>query len=480
MESVFYKRFERHDHAEGLKGHATHYCPGCGHGLVHKYLAEAIEELGIQDRTIAISPVGCAVFLYYYLDVGNTQAAHGRAPAVAIGHKLANPESIVISYQGDGDLASIGLAEIIELAQMGLPISVIFVNNAIYGMTGGQMAPTTLMGMKTTTSPQGRTRMMGEPLRMAELIAQLDGPIYVERVALFNNKQRFRARKAIAKAIRLQVEKKGLGFVEVLSECPTHLRLSPEDAEKWVEEYMTPVFPLGVKKDLEVEPWFRPEAPLFDVDRLVEAFGASGDKVERFSDGFPVHIDPVDISLKFAGAGGDGAQTIAKLTCETAINEGFDSTYIPSYGPESRGGTSYADVHVAAEEVLSPAVPEPHALVAFNAPSLGKFGPTVRKNGVVIYDETVIPEVPKLDPSIRMIGIPFTRIAHDLGKVRVKNVVALGALQAATRFLPEMSLRTAMGKILKADCTLLELNEAAFEAGRAAVDGSCPPPRGGG
>jgi len=152
----FYDRFDRHAHGEGLKGHATHYCAGCGHGLAHKYMAEAIEELGIQDRTVAISPVGCSVFLYYYLDVGNSQAAHGRAPVVALGHKLANPESVVISYQGDGDLASIGLAETFHTAQIGLPISVIFVNNAIYGMTGGQMAPTTLMGQKTTTTPTGR------------------------------------------------------------------------------------------------------------------------------------------------------------------------------------------------------------------------------------------------------------------------------------------------------------------------------------
>ena len=194
--SVFYEKFERHAGGEGLKGHATHYCPGCGHGLVHKYLAEAIEELGIQDRTVAISPVGCSVFLYYYFDVGNSQAAHGRAPAVALGHKYANPESVVISYQGDGDLASIGLAEIVSTAQLGTPITVIFVNNAIYGMTGGQMAPTTLMGQKSATSPEGRTALMGQPMKMAELIAGLDGPVYVERVALFDAKQRMKAKKA--------------------------------------------------------------------------------------------------------------------------------------------------------------------------------------------------------------------------------------------------------------------------------------------
>src|SRR5512146_1142831 len=202
MSSIFYDKFERHAHGEGLKGRSTHYCPGCGHGLAHKYMAETIEELGIQDRTVAVSPVGCSVFLYYYFDVGNTQAAHGRAPAVAIGHKTANPESIVISYQGDGDLASIGLAEIVSTAQLGIPISVIFVNNAIYGMTGGQMAPTTLLGQRSATSPDGRTAAMGQPMRMAELIAGLDGPVYVERVALYDAKQRVRAEKAILKALK--------------------------------------------------------------------------------------------------------------------------------------------------------------------------------------------------------------------------------------------------------------------------------------
>ena len=225
--TVFYDLFERHAHGEGLKGHSTHYCPGCGHGLIQKYLAEAIDELGIQDRTIAVSPVGCAVFMYYYLDVGNTQAAHGRAPAVAVAHKLANPEAIVISYQGDGDLASIGLAEILSAAELSLPISVIFVNNAIYGMTGGQMAPTSLPGQVTATSPGGRGIFEGKPLRMSEMIAGLDGPIYVERVALYDPKQRTRARKAIKKALELQIENRGFSFVEVLAECPTHLQKTP-------------------------------------------------------------------------------------------------------------------------------------------------------------------------------------------------------------------------------------------------------------
>jgi 2-oxoisovalerate ferredoxin oxidoreductase beta subunit len=469
--TVFYDRFERHANGEGLKGQSTHYCPGCGHGLAHKFLAEAIDELEVQDRTVLVSPVGCSVFLYYYFDVGNTQAAHGRAPAVAVAHKLANPDSIVVSYQGDGDLASIGLAEIVSTAQMGLPISVIFVNNAIYGMTGGQMAPTTLMGQKTATSPSGRVPWMGQPLKMAELIAQLDGPVYVERVALYDAKQRTRAKKAIKKALQLQVEHKGFAFIEVLAECPTHLGSTPEEAERWVKEQMVPVFPLGVKKDLAAEPLPRFERPTFDPERLMAAIGGSAESVPRFSPAFP-KIARKDIALKLAGAGGDGAQTAAMLITRAAINEGFDATHIPSYGPESRGGTSYADVHVAEEEVLSPASPSPHVLVAFNAPSLAKFGPAVPRGGTVIYDSSVIKEAPALREGVRVVGAPFTEIAAGLGKVMVKNVVALGALQAATGLFPEETFLTAIRQALKDKCAMIPLNEEAFRWGVRAVRGN--------
>ena len=471
MSTVFYERFERHAQGAGLKGHSTHYCAGCGHGLAHKYLAEAIDELGIQDRTVAVSPVGCSVFLYYYFDVGNTQAAHGRAPAVAVGHKTANPESIVISYQGDGDLASIGLAEIISTAQMGIPITVIFVNNAIYGMTGGQLAPTSLIGQTTATTPAGRPLTMGQPLKVAELIALLDGPIYVERVALYDNKQRVRAKKAIKKAVQLQVENRGFAFVEVLAECPTHLGVTPIAAEAWVREQMTPVFPLGVKKDVTVAPREAPPRPSFDADELLHVIEATAEKAPRFASGFPAHLDPDDVAFKLAGSGGDGAQTAALLIARAAINEGYDATHIPSYGPESRGGTSYADVHIAREEVLSPASPHPNVLVAFNAPSLAKFGPQVAPGGIVLYDSSVIAEPPRLADGIRVIGVPFTQIATDLGRVVVKNVVALGALTAATAVFPEQSLLTAIRQALQSKCALIPLNEEAFAWGVRSVQG---------
>jgi len=462
--SVFYDTFVRHDHGAGLKAGSTHYCAGCGHGLVHKYLADAIEELGVQDRTVAISPVGCSVFLYYYLDVGNTQAAHGRAPAVALGHKLANPDSIVVSYQGDGDLASIGLAEILHAAQLGLPLTVIFVNNAIYGMTGGQMAPTTLTGQKTATSPYGRGRLEGAPLRMAELVAQIDGAVYVERVALFDAKQRVKAGKAIRRALQTQVDNLGFAFVEVLAECPLHLGLTPPEAEAWVERHMLPVFPLGVKKDVTPEPWPAWKKPSFDPRTLLGAVGGDGEAAPRFAPGFPAALFGGDIGLKLAGAGGDGAQTAAMLVARAAINEGFDATHIPSYGPESRGGTSYADVRLATEEVLSPAVSQPHALVAFNAPSLAKFGPSVAKGGFVVYDRSVVAS-PASWPGVHVAGIPCSQAAQDLGDVRVKNVVALGALNALTHLFPDETYLAAIRQALAGKPALAPLNERAFARG---------------
>lgn len=472
MSGAFYPTFERHAHGEGLKAHSTHYCPGCGHGVVHRDIADVIKELGAQDRTIFISPVGCSVFAYYYFDTGNSQAAHGRAPAVALGHKLAAPDSLVISYQGDGDLASIGLAETISVAQMGLPLTVVFINNAIYGMTGGQLAPTSLTGQKTATSPEGRNRSMGQPLKMAELIAQLDGPIYVERVALYDAKNRVKARKAIKKALQLQLEGRGYSFIEVLSECPTHLKLSPVEAEKWVQEAMEPVYPLGVKKDISAttEPWFKGPRPNYEAEAVLGLSGAEPALAARPATAWPAHVAKRDLSFKFAGSGGDGAQTAALLLVRAAIELGYDATHIPAYGPESRGGTSYADVHIAATEVLNPAAPEPDVLVAFNTPSLAKFAGSVAPGGTILYDSTVVTALPPgLPPGRTLLGIPFTKIASALGKPMVKNVVALGALQAATKLLPDDALIETLAHVLKDKTAVLPLNRAAYAAGLAAV-----------
>ena len=228
----------------------THYCPGCTHGIIHRLVAEAIDELGIEGTTVGVAPVGCSVMAYNYFNCDMVEAAHGRAPAVATGLKRAMPENIVFTYQGDGDLASIGMAETVHAAARNENITIIFVNNAIYGMTGGQMAPTSLPGQVTQTSPYGRdTSHCGFPVRVSEMLAQLEGPEYIERVAVNNVKNVKNAKKAIAKAFKNQVEKKGFSLIEVVSTCPTNWGLTPTDALKWVDEKMLPYYPLGVYKD---------------------------------------------------------------------------------------------------------------------------------------------------------------------------------------------------------------------------------------
>ena len=233
---------------------STHYCPGCTHGIIHRLVAEAIDALGIEGKTVGVAPVGCSVMAYNYFNCDMVEAAHGRAPAVATGLKRAMPENIVFTYQGDGDLASIGMAETVHSAARNENITIIFVNNAIYGMTGGQMAPTSLPGQVTQTSPYGRdTSHCGFPVRVSEMLSQLEGPEYIERVAVNNVKNVKQAKKAIEKAFRNQVEKKGFSLIEVVSTCPTNWGMTPADALKWVDEKMIPYYPLGVYKDRSAE-----------------------------------------------------------------------------------------------------------------------------------------------------------------------------------------------------------------------------------
>lgn len=228
----------------------THYCPGCTHGIIHKLVAEVIDELGILDKTIGVAPVGCSVLAYNYFACDMFEAAHGRAPACATGIKRTNPDKVVFTYQGDGDLAAIGTAEIVHAATRGENITGIFVNNCIYGMTGGQMAPTTLPGQVTETTPYGRDpKIAGYPIRVSEMISTLTGACYVERVSVDSVPNIIKAKKAIKKAFQNQLEGKGFSLVEVLSICPTNWGLSPSEAMKWLKENMIPYYPLGVKKD---------------------------------------------------------------------------------------------------------------------------------------------------------------------------------------------------------------------------------------
>ena len=228
-----------------------HYCPGCTHGIVHRLVAEAIDALGIEGRTVGIAPVGCSVMAYNYFACDMIEAAHGRAPAVATGVKRSDPDGLVVfTYQGDGDLASIGMAETVHAAARNENITVIFINNAIYGMTGGQMAPTSLPGQVTQTSPYGRdVKACGYPVRVCELLATLDGPEYLERVAVNNIKNIKAAGKAIRKAFQNQIDGKGFSLIEVISSCPTNWGMTPQKALEWIDEKMIPYYPLGVYKD---------------------------------------------------------------------------------------------------------------------------------------------------------------------------------------------------------------------------------------
>ncbi len=227
-----------------------HYCPGCTHGIVHRLVAEAIDELGILGDTVGVAPVGCAVMAYNYFSCDMVEAAHGRAPAVATGLKRAMPQNIVFTYQGDGDLASIGMAETVHAATRNENITVIFINNAIYGMTGGQMAPTSLPGQVTQTSPYGRdVKTVGYPIKVSELLSALDGPEFIQRVAVNNVKNVMTAKKAIKKAFENQINGRGFSLVEVLSTCPTNWGMTPSKAMEWVETNMIPYYPLGVYKD---------------------------------------------------------------------------------------------------------------------------------------------------------------------------------------------------------------------------------------
>ncbi|MFQ5957419.1 MAG: thiamine pyrophosphate-dependent enzyme [Candidatus Brocadiales bacterium] len=239
------------DKPRSMKDVPMHYCPGCSHGVINRIVAEAIDILDIREKTVCVAPVGCAVFLYEYMNFDVTEAPHGRPPAVATGIKRARPDLFVFTYQGDGDIAAIGLAEILSAANRGENFSVVYVNNTVYGMTGGQMAPTTMLGQRTTTTPYGKEAMEGHPLKMAEWIASLEGPSYVVRVAVNSPVNVKKARKAVVRAFKMQLEGRGMSFVEILGACPIGWGLSPMEALVRVEKELIPYYPLGVLKSVD-------------------------------------------------------------------------------------------------------------------------------------------------------------------------------------------------------------------------------------
>ncbi len=460
---AFYERYERKAELQ----HQTHYCPGCGHGVAHKLLARAIDELGVQDRVVLVSPVGCSVFAYYYFDVGNVQVAHGRAPAAATGIKRARPESIVIAYQGDGDLAAIGTAEILHAANRGEPITVIFINNAIYGMTGGQLAPTTPLGAKSTTSPYGRSIWNeGYPLHVVETLASLEAPVYLERVALGNAKQVLQAAKAIHRAVENQVKGLGFSLVEVLSACPTIWKQTPEEAQRRVREELAAIYPLGVFRDKTKEALVRPAPPtapaLSDLAKLLEI-----DEESTFEPPGRRWRKCVDWRIKVAGFGGQGVLMLGEVLAEAGLAAGLEVSWLPSYGPEMRSGTSNCHVRLSSRAIDSPLVAKPNVLIALNEPSLRKFIHEVERGGMVLYNGAEAPEDCQRG-DVRMLAIPFTEVADRIGDARAGNIVTLGALIETAGVLEDQFVERALERLVRS-ARWLELDRKALMAGREAV-----------
>ncbi|HUN84671.1 MAG TPA: 2-oxoacid:acceptor oxidoreductase family protein [Terracidiphilus sp.] len=460
---ALYEAYERKDELQ----HQTHYCPGCGHGTIQKMLARAIDELGIQDRTILISPVGCSVFAYYYFDVGNVQAAHGRASAVATAVKRSRPQSTVISYQGDGDLSAIGAAEILHAANRGEPITVIFVNNAIYSMTGGQCAPTTLIGQKSTTTPMGRNpQNEGYPLRVSELLATLQAPVYIERVGLGDNKQIAQATRAIKRAVENQVKGLGFSLVEVLSPCPTIWKMSPVEAQHWVRDVMEKTYPLGVvvdrTKDAQARPSLDAAPPLEEIPRILGVDHESPE--EDAAEGGTQVKEDIDLRVRVAGFGGQGVLLLGEVLAEAGLDAGLEVSWLPSYGPEMRSGTSNCHVRLSREPIDSPLVTVPNVLVAMNEPSLKKFDESVRPGGWVIYNGDAFPEECARE-DVHVLALPFTRIADELGDARAANMVMLGALLEITGALPQASIDAALRRLVKHQ-RWIDLDERAMARGR--------------
>jgi 2-oxoisovalerate ferredoxin oxidoreductase beta subunit len=471
----FYDTFFR---KPGANPQSTHYCPGCGHGVIHKLIAEAMDDFGIQDKTILISPVGCSVFAYYYFDCGNVQAAHGRAPAVATGIKRALPDSIVISYQGDGDLAGIGGNNILQAANRGENITVIFVNNAIYGMTGSQMAPTTLIGQRTTTTPLGRSaKNEGYPIRISELLATLEAPAYIERVAISDSKHVMKTRKAIRKAIQNQIDGKGFSLVEVLSPCPTGWGMTPSEANKWVDEALTAYFKLGVYRDrngtIEQEKLQTPveeKQVANSKEEILTLLGAKKEQGDQKLVKPDVKENYKNPRIKIAGFGGQGVLLLGRLLSESAMLLDYNTTWLPSYGPEMRGGTAHCHVNISEKRVGSPLVSVSDVLFAMNLPSLDKFENEVRKGGVIFVNTSLIKRKVQRE-DVETIYIPATDIADELGQTKSTNMVLIGAFAEYTKVLSLESILSAMRTIVKRK-EFLETNEVAIRKGMEYVRSS--------
>lgn len=406
----------------GKETRATHYCAGCGHGIIHKLVTEAMVELGLQDRTVIVNPIGCSVFGYYYWDCGNIGAAHGRASAIGTAVNRTRKDSVVISYQGDGDLAAIGFNHTFQAANRGEHMAVFFVNNAIYGMTGGQMAPTTLEGMRTKTSPFGRDPLtMGYPMHICEIFNQLKAPVYIARVSVADTKRIMQAKLAIRKALEIQRDKKGYAFVEFISPCPTNLGMNAIQSAEFCIERMEKEYPLGVIRDDSATA--QPRKAQEEAPTPKQFFEDEQNPVP------PAVVDEAagELRLKFTGFGGQGILSLGICVAEAARAERRFTSWYPSYGPEQRGGSAQCSVVISGKSIGCPAVDHPDVLVCMNQPSYERYVGDVVKGGVVIVDETVPLNVPAPE-GVKVVRMPAIDLAIKLGVPKAANTMMLAAL----------------------------------------------------
>ena len=462
---AFFDTFER----KPAMQKTTHYCPGCGHGTLHKIIADLLTELGLQDQTIIVGPVGCGVFIYYYFESASVSAPHGRASAVATGVSRANPDSVTISYQGDGDLAAIGTSNAIHAANRGENMIVFFVNNNIYGMTGGQLAPTTLIDQTSTTSPSGRSVLNdGFPLKMAEMVAGLEAPVLSARVAVNTPKNVRQAIKVIRKGLEIQRDKKGYAFIEVLSQCPTNWKKDPKEACDWIDEVVCQQYPLGVLKDITDER----DQQLRKCERVEFEAIAKQLNLTTGDDNGKEQIDMLqdELRLKFAGFGGQGILSLGMMVSQLSMERHMDVTWLPSYGPEMRGGVANCSVVVSKKAIGSPVVDHPNLLVALNRPSLEKFGPLVPEDGLIIYNSSLIDEVPE-NLQGKVYALQATDLASEAGTVKAANVVVLGFIAQKTGMFELADLETFLAETFK-KAALLETNLKAVTAGWQAAEAS--------
>ena len=401
----------------------THYCPGCGHGIINKLIAEACAEMGLQDRTIFVDPVGCGVFTYYYWDAAHISAAHGRASAAATGACRARPDAVTIAYQGDGDLGAIGFNNAFQAASRGERFGCIFVNNSLYGMTGGQMAPTTLDGETTTTTPFGRDpALTGHPLHVCEVFAQLKAPVYIARVSVADTRRIMQAKQAIRKVFEIQRDGKGYAMLEILAPCPTNFRMNAQDAAAFCMNEMEKEFPLGVFRDETSREAVaaRPVPQVADCSALFQEKDAVPPAEEDASFG--------ERRFKFAGYGGQGILSLGLAVAEAARLERRHTLWFPSYGPEQRGGSANCSVVVSGKSIGSPTVEHPDVLVCMNQPAYERFVGDVKKGGVVIVDATVPVNVQPPE-GVRLIVWPAIKMAEEFGVPKAANTMMLAALK---------------------------------------------------